>query len=181
MKISCKIIGVNFNGHNYIVVIEDNTVNKVRIPIIVSDIQGTQIFNIVHGDTEIDLLSNLSSVFNIEIEEVYILDNNTGIFEVEIKFTNGEVIQTSVSDALLLLYTLGITELNVNSKVLKEHGIKLNSFNEVDDTEYEYTEEDAIESINDVEKLETDLENAIENDDFILAAKIRDQIKSLKE
>lgn len=180
MRVKCNVIGVSHTGTHYSVVLEDETVNKVKLPVILSDDAGVQIISIRSGngylDNDLLLSKQLLELSNLKPIEVNITDMETGIFKCKVKFDNDKEIETSVSNALYLREVYDC-DLYVSTKVMCESGVKLDMGNEVDYSDIVYNDEDVImdeQSVN----IEEQLTKAIENEDFELAAKLRDKLNN---
>ena len=130
-----------------------------------------------------DLFKNFATTFNIQVKEVVIYNLVEGIFYSKLVCElNGEVteIDARTSDAIAIgvrfkcpVYTF--------ENILSSAGILLDETSEIGDealfseSEEIETPEDTISTVS-LEELETQLNQAIANEDYELASKIRDEI-----
>lgn len=133
-----------------------------------------------------DLFKSFSKSFDFSIEEIQISDISEGVFYSKIICTDGirqKNIDARPSDAvaIALRFNAGIY---TNENVLKEAGISASDLGEKEetDTEEEETIVVPVKSGQDILSLHVDdlknlLEEAIKNEDYEKAAKIRDEIE----
>jgi len=200
MKKELKILGLSYSQTqlgSYVIILSDETGFK-KLPIIIKpgDAQriAIEIENIkpqrplVH-----DLFKTLTDFYSIDISEVFIHNLLEGIFYAKITTTNGfdEVdIECTAGDALALsvIYKCPIY---TTSEILKEAGVIINddgspmseeeveALSEIEDSEEEVTTiKKRIVSIEDLEQM---LKEAIANEEFEIAAELRDKIEEIKK
>jgi len=133
-----------------------------------------------------DLFKSFSKSFDFSIEEIQISDISEGVFYSKIICTDGirqKNIDARPSDAVAIALRFNAA-IYTNENVLKEAGISASDLGEQVETEAE--EEEAIvvpvKSGQDILSLHVDdlknlLEEAIKNEDYEKAAKIRDEIE----
>jgi len=190
-KKQVKVIGVSYRQSqmgSYIVVLSEMK-GKRKLPLIVKPVDAQQIALKIEGiksprPLTHDLFKSLTDSFEIDIQEVYIYSVLEGIFYAKIIATNGldEVeIECAVGDgiSLSLVYDCPIY---VSKSVLDSAGISINDDGtsmEEDDSELEEDGEKEVKhvSVDDLEKL---MQGALENEEYEIAAEIRDRIQSLK-
>jgi uncharacterized protein len=129
-----------------------------------------------------DLLKNIILSFDSTVKEIYINDLNEGTFFAQILYEqNGEVIELDArpSDAIALAIRFG-APINVDSKVLNEAGIVSEESGEDEPAQTGATAKESKKEMSKLEKLEVELQTAIETENYEKAAKIRDQIQKLK-
>jgi uncharacterized protein len=129
-----------------------------------------------------DLLKNVILSFDSTVKEIYINDLNEGTFFAQILYEqNGEVIELDArpSDAIALAIRFG-APINVDSKVLNEAGIVSEESGEEEPSKAGSTAAESKKEMSKLEKLEVELQTAIETENYEKAAKIRDQIQKLK-
>jgi uncharacterized protein len=129
-----------------------------------------------------DLLKNVILSFDSTVKEIYINDLNEGTFFAQILYEqNGEVIELDArpSDAIALAIRFG-APINVDSKVLNEAGIVSEESEEDSPAKTGTTASESKKEMSKLEKLEVELQTAIETENYEKAAKIRDQIQKLK-
>jgi uncharacterized protein len=129
-----------------------------------------------------DLLKNIILSFDSTVKEIYINDLNEGTFFAQILYEqNGEIIELDArpSDAIALAIRFG-APINVDSKVLNEAGIVSEESGEEASAKTGATAKESKKEMSKLEKLEVELQTAIETENYEKAAKIRDQIQKLK-
>ncbi len=129
-----------------------------------------------------DLLKNVIQTFGAEIQQVFINDLSEGTFFAQIIYQkNGEEITQDArpSDAIALAVRFN-APIYVSGEILDEAGIV---------SEVEEEEPSAVSSsrrktqpreMSQIEQLESELQTAIETENYEKAARIRDEIKKLK-
>jgi uncharacterized protein len=129
-----------------------------------------------------DLLKNVILSFESTVKEVYINDLSEGTFFAQIHYEqNGEIIELDArpSDAIALAIRFG-ARINVDSKVLNEAGIESEEGSEESPAGTGSTATESKKEMSKLEKLELELQTAIDTENYEKAAKIRDQINKLK-
>ena len=190
-KKQVKVIGVSYSQSqmgSYIVVLSEIK-GKRKLPLIVKPADAQQIALKIEGiksprPLTHDLFKSLTDSFEIDIQEIYIYSVLEGIFYSKIIATNGldEVeIECSVGDgvSLSLVYDCPIyvskSVLDSAGIVISDDGSKIEDIDELD--EDEDTGEVKHISVDDLEKL---MQGALENEEYEIAAEIRDRIQTLK-
>ena len=145
-----------------------------------------------------DLMKAMSDTFQIDIQEVHVYSLAEGIFYTKIVASNGvdEVeLDCSIGDGLALSLTYKCP-IWVNQEIIDAVGIAINE-EDVEAAKEEDDEDDfEIDSIHDldtgeevyskkrtvsIEDLEHMMDNAIANEEYEIAAEIRDRIQTLKD
>lgn len=191
-KRQVKILGLSYSQSqigSYVLVLSEMK-GKVKLPIIIKpqeaqriqlDLEGIKLTKpLTH-----DLFLSMVDSFGIDIQEVFIYSLAEGIFYTKIIFTNGLAdveIESSVGDAVILanIYDCPIF---VSSDVLNSAGVLINDdgsklSGDMTDDEDEETEPERVTTIENLEKM---LEHAVVNEEFEIAAKIRDRITEMKK
>lgn len=143
-----------------------------------------------------DLMKNIIELFNATVNEVFINDLRDGTFFARIIFENPPLdVDARPSDAIALALRLNIP-IYVNSDLINQAGINVppkifqseeeseSEFFKTDEEEDEFTLPEKTERVkpkSHVEKLQEQLEQAIQDENYELAAKIRDQLKQILE
>lgn len=143
-----------------------------------------------------DLMKNIIELFNAVANEVFINDLRDGTFFARIIFENPPLdVDARPSDAIALALRLNIP-IYVNSDLINQAGINVppkifqseeeseSEFFKTDEDEDEFTPPEKIERVKPksrVEELQEQLEQAIRDENYELAAKIRDQLKQILE
>ena len=162
---------------------------KVKLPIIIKPQEAQRIALDLEGIKSSkplthDLFLSMTDSFGIDIQEVFIYSLAEGIFYTKLICTNGledVEIESSVGDAVILanIYDCPVF---VSSDVLNSAGVLINddgtalSDEDMDD-EDEVTVEEKNTSIENLEKM---LEHAVANEEYEIAAKVRDRIEQMK-
>lgn len=197
-----KIIGISYSQSqmgSYVVVLSELR-GKRKLPIIVKPADAQQIALKIEKlkpqrPLTHDLFKSLTDSFHIDVQEVFIHSILEGVFYTKIVTTNGvdEVeIDCSAGDgiSLSLVYDCPVyvsTEvLDVAGIFINEDGTKMKE-DEIADVNIEEDMDDIGEvevvvnksvSVEDLEKM---MEHALSNEEYEIAAELRDRIKSLKE
>ena len=175
---------------SYVVVLGEKKGNK-KLPVIIkpNDAQNIAV-KLEHINTARplthDLLKSVTDSFQIDVYEIFIYGLIEGMFYAKAMTSNGleEVgIECSIGDAIAisLVYKCPIW---INVDILDQAGINLNddgsdveSIEIEDDFEEEEDDVDSKTSVDDLEKL---MHGAIANEEYEIAAEIRDRISRLK-
>ncbi|SMO34494.1 bifunctional nuclease family protein [Gracilimonas mengyeensis] len=189
-KVLMEILGLSTSpssGGAYALILTEAEGNN-RLPIIIGSFEAQAIALELENikpprPMTHDLLKNFVLSFDTEIKHVYINDLSDGTFFAQIIFQkNGEKIELDArpSDAIALAVRFD-APIYVNKDVLDEAGIS---------TEPEHqTLEQALkgdevkpgqEELSQLEKLEEELQTAIETENYEKAAKLRDRISKMK-
>jgi len=187
-----KVMGLSYSQSqigSYVVVLSEKKGNT-KIPVIIKpgDAQNiaVKLENIkVARPLTHDIMKSMTDMFQIDVFEVFIYGLVEGVFYAKLLATNGTEdveIECSIGDAiaLSLVYKCPIW---IKTEILEQAGINLNDdgteFDELD-VEDE-TEEEVVESKTSIEDLEKLMESAIANEEYEIAAEIRDRISKLKD
>jgi len=130
-----------------------------------------------------DLLKNMILSFDSTVKEIYINNLSEGTFFAQILYDqNGENYELDArpSDAIALAIRFG-APIHVDSRVLDEAGIiSEESSSETEEGDRPEPETGSQKEMTRLEKLESELQTAIETENYEKAAKIRDQIQKMK-
>ena len=185
-----KVMGLSYSQSqigSYVVVLSEKKGNT-KIPVIIKPGDAQNIAVKLEGikvtrPLTHDVMKSMTDMFQIDVYEVFIYGLIEGVFYAKMLATNGveEVeIECSIGDAIAmsLVYKCPIW---VKSEILDQAGINLNddgSTTEFDNVVEE--EEVQIESKTSIEDLEKLMESAIANEEYEIAAEIRDRINKLR-
>lgn len=143
-----------------------------------------------------DVVKGICDSFDLDVQEVFIYALLEGVFYAQIVVSNGldEIeIESPIGDALALS-TIYKCPIYTTPDILNSVGVKINddgSFSqnndgfddevddEVDDFD-NYIDDGKKERIVSIEDLEILMQNAIENEEYEIAAELRDRIQKLK-
>lgn len=130
-----------------------------------------------------DLLKNLVLSFDTELKHIYINELSEGTFYAQIVCDkDNQVLELDArpSDAIALAVRFN-APIYVNSEVLDEAGISTDPEpQDVQGTPRSQEPEPGQKELSQLEKLEVELNTAVETENYEKAAKIRDQISKMK-
>ena len=187
-KKQVKILGISYSQSqtgSYVIVLAELK-GRTKLPLIVKPNDAQLIASKIEGiktqrPLTHDLIKSLTDSFNIDIQEVHIYSVLEGIFYAKIISSNGldEVeIECCVGDALALSIVYGCpiyvsqSVLNIAGVIIDDDGTGL------EDLDLEEVEDNVkTTSTEDLEKM---MEEAIANEEYEIAAGIRDRIQTLK-
>jgi len=194
-----KILGLSYSQSqigSYVIVLSEKGGNK-KLPLIIKTQDAQRIALEIEGmkppkPLTYDLIKSIGDVIGFDISEVFIHTLAEGIFYTKIILHNGLEefeVESSVGDAITMavLYNAPIY---VNKSILDIAGIFINDDGtpypdedlELDDElndelDDNYSKSNRIVSIDDLEKL---MEEAVRNEEYEIAAEIRNRIQNLK-
>ena len=189
-----KVMGLSYSQSqigSYVVVLSEKKGNT-KIPVIIKPGDAQNIAVKLEGikvarPLTHDVMKSMTDMFQIDVYEVFIYGLIEGVFYAKMLATNGveEVeIECSIGDAIAMsiVYKCPIW---VKTEILDQAGINLNDdgssteFDDVDENDDE-EEEVKVESKTSIEDLEKLMESAIANEEYEIAAEIRDRINKLR-
>ena len=191
-KRQVKILGLSYSQSqigSYVLVLSEMK-GKVKLPVIIKPQEAQRIALDLEGIKSAkplthDLFLSMSSAFGIDIQEVFVYSLAEGIFYTKLICTNGTAdveIESSIGDGVILasLYDCPIF---VSSDVMNSAGVLINddgtnlSGDMTDDEDEFETETERTTSIENLEKM---LQKAIEDEEYEIAAQVRDRIEQMK-
>ena len=194
-KKKMKIMGLSYSqtqAGSYIVVLSEVKGNR-KIPVVVKGSDAQQIAlkleNIKsHRPLTHDLFKSFADEFKISIKEVFIYSIVEGVFYCKLVSSNGDddvEIETTIGDGITIALVFKCP-LMINSDVLDTAGININDDgtesgkdDDLDDLELvDVNPKKRVVSIEDLEKM---MQKALENEEYEIAADLRDRITELKE
>jgi hypothetical protein len=160
---------------------------KVKLPIIIKPQEAQRIALDLEGIKSSkplthDLFLSMTDAFGIDIQEVFIYSLAEGIFYTKIICTSGledVEIESCVGDAVILANIYGCP-IFVSSDVLNSAGVLINDDGTTLSDEDMDDEETVEEKTTSIENLEKMLEHAIANEEYEIAAQVRDRIEQMK-
>lgn len=189
-----KILGLSYSQSqigSYVLVLSEKKGNK-KIPLIIKPTEAQRIALDLEGiksprPLTHDLVKSVTDAFEIDVQEVFIYSLAEGIFytkiiasngieEVEIECTGGDGVALSVIYKCPIYVTTEI--LDSVGIVIADDGSGMTD-NSEDEDEGEIYESPA-ERVVSIEDLEHMMNDAIENEEYEIAAEIRDRISKLK-
>ncbi|MDX1641652.1 MAG: bifunctional nuclease family protein [Balneolaceae bacterium] len=186
--IRMEILGLSTSpssGGAYALILSERDGNR-RLPIIIGTFEAQAIALELESikpprPMTHDLLKNIVLSFNSDIKQVIINDLNEGTFFAQLHYEKeGQNIELDArpSDAIALAIRFG-APIFVNATVLKEAGIVTEESASSEEGGTAESMEGGKE-LSQMEKLQNELQTAIETENYEKAAKIRDQIQKLK-
>ena len=187
-----KILGLSYSqsqAGSYVLVLSEIRGGK-KIPVIIKPAEAQHIAMKLENiksprPLTHDLIKSMSDTFQIDIQEVHVYSLLEGIFYTRIVVSNGidEIeLDCSIGDGLALALTYKCP-IWVGCDIIDAVGISI-SEEEVEDGFGEEADEDdfydAPAKSTSVEDLEHLMQNAIENEEYEIAAQLRDRIQELK-
>jgi hypothetical protein len=185
-----KILGISYSQSqmgSYVVVLSE-VKGKTKLPLIIKPSDAQQIALKIEGikpqrPLTHDIFKSMTDSFGIDVQEIYIHSVLEGIFYTKIIASNGldEVeIECVAGDgiSLSLVYDCPIY---VSQSVLDNAGISINNDgNPFEDEDIEDVEEEPKRAVS-IEDLEKMMEGALANEEYEIAAELRDRIQMLKD
>ncbi|MEP1150543.1 MAG: bifunctional nuclease family protein [Balneola sp.] len=189
-KIHMEILGLSTSpssGGAYALILSEITGHR-RLPIIIGSFEAQAIALELENikpprPMTHDLLKNMVLSFNTEVKYIFINELSEGTFYAQIVFDrDGELVELDArpSDAIALAVRFG-SDIFVSDEVLKEAGISTepdsSTLEEALNIEIQDSDKKGLSKL---EELNEQLKQAIENEHYEKAAKIRDTIQKLK-
>ena len=197
MKKEVKILGLSYAQSNigsYVVVLSEKN-GKRKLPIVVKPTDAQQIALKIEGvksprPLTHDLFKSLTDLYSIDVQEVYIYSILEGIFYTKLIVSNGIEefeIECTAGDGIALSIVYGCP-LYASKEVLEISGVYINedgsamTKDEIDNLNKIEAEESDEEPkhVTSIENLQHMMKNAINNEEYEIAAEIRDKIEKLK-
>jgi bifunctional DNase/RNase len=197
-KKELRILGLSYSQSQmgaYVIVLSD-VLGRRKLPLIIKPLEAQRIALELEGiksprPLTHDLIKSVTDTLNASLKEVFIYSLAEGVFYTKLIFSNGLddiEIESTAGDGLALsaIYKCPVT---TTSEILEIAGIVINDDGTIpddidsdDDFINELEEElgkhsNRIISIEDLEKM---MEEAISNEEYEIAAELRDKIQTLK-
>ena len=196
MKKQVKILGLSYSqsqSGSYVVVLSEKK-GRRKLPIVIKSSDAQQIALKIEGvksprPLTHDLFKSINDSYGIDIQEVYIyailegifytkLVTSNGIEEVEIECTAGDGIAISIVFDCPLYVSKEV--LDISGVNISDDGDNINNL-EIEDIDDYIEEEEIPKRVVSIEDLEHMIEDAIGNEEYEIAAEIRDRIEKLKK
>lgn len=197
MKKEVKVLGLSYSQSStgsYVVVLSEKK-GKRKLPIVIKPSDAQQIALKIEGvksprPLTHDLFKSLVESYMIDVQEVYIyailegvfytkLITSNGIDDIEIECTAGDGIALSIVFDCPLYTSKEV--LDLSGVYINDDGTSMES-SEMEDDEDDYIEEEVeTKRVVSIEDLEHMIEDAINNEEYEIAAEIRDRIEKLKK
>ena len=196
MKKEVKLLGLSYSqsqSGSYVVVLSEKK-GRRKLPIVIKSSDAQQIALKIEGvksprPLTHDLFKSINDSYGIDIQEVYIyailegifytkLVTSNGIEEVEIECTAGDGIAISIVFDCPLYVSKEV--LDISGVNVSDDGNNINNL-EIEDIDDYIEEEEISKRVVSIEDLEHMIEDAIGNEEYEIAAEIRDRIEKLKK
>ncbi|MBW7887624.1 MAG: bifunctional nuclease family protein [Bacteroidetes bacterium] len=187
-KVQVDILGLSTSPSGagaYALILKESN-GKRKLPIIIGAFEAQSIALELEGmkpprPLTHDLLKNVIDTFAVSLNEVYINELRDGTFYAKLiveGMSNMEEIDSRPSDAIALAVRFG-APIFVDEEVLEEAGVVADDEESSIESEELQKENPAKQFASTLERLQTELKDAIEKEDYEKAAKLRDDIKKL--
>ena len=190
-KVSLEIIGLTYSESStgaYVLILGDKNSQR-RLPIVIGSAEAESIAVGIEKHKNgrphtHDLFLRFAHEFGIEIMEVVINRFRDGVYYAMLVCKQGDeltMIDARPSDAIAIAVRIGC-EIYAYESVMEEAGIIMEDMEKQDDNETndnlinKGTSKTSLDML-DLEALEDLLQDAIDNEDYMKAAEIRDEIK----
>jgi bifunctional DNase/RNase len=185
-----KVLGLSYSQSqtgSYVLILAENT-GKGKLPVIIKPYEAQRIALEAEGiksprPMTHDLLKSLSDSYGVNVKEVFIHSLAEGIFYAKMitEDRNQEVdIECSVGDAVILSYVYQCP-IYVAMSVMNAAGVYMNDDGTpVEPIEDENEEVEETKGVVSVENLERALEDAVRNEEYEIAAQVRDRINEFR-
>ena len=197
MKKEVKVLGLSYSqsqSGSYVVVLSEKK-GKRKLPIVIKPSDAQQIDLNIEGvksprPLTHDLFKTITDSYQIDIQEVYIYAILEGIFYTKLITSNGveeAEIDCTAGDGIALSIVYGCPlyaskeVLDLSGVYINDDGSTLDNSNIEDIDDYEEDIEETPKRVVSIEDLEHMIEDAIRNEEYEIAAEIRDRIEKLKK
>lgn len=198
-----KILGLSYSQTqmgSYVCVLSEKKGGR-KIPIIIKTPEAQRIAIELEGlkpskTLTHDIVKGVCESFDLDVQEVFIYALLEGIFYSKIIVSNGMdemEIETPMGDALAIS-TIFKCPIYVTLDIINSVGININDdgttseeledesdIDDEDDEFFDYIDDGKKERVVSIEDLEIMMQNAIDNEEYEIAAELRDRIQKLKE
>ena len=197
MKKEVKVLGLSYSqsqSGSYVVVLSEKK-GKRKLPIVIKPSDAQQIALKIEGvksprPLTHDLFKTVTDSYQIDVQEVYIYAILEGIFYTKLITSNGveeAEIDCTAGDGIALSIVYGCPlyaskeVLDLSGVYINDDGSTLDNSNIEDIDDYEEDIEETPKRVVSIEDLEHMIEDAIRNEEYEIAAEIRDRIEKLKK
>jgi hypothetical protein len=194
MRKEVKVLGLSYGqsqAGSYVVVLSEKK-GKRKLPIVIKPSDAQQIALKIEGmksprPLTHDLFKTITDSYSIDVQEVYIYAILEGIFYTKMVTSNGledVEVECTAGDGIALSIVYGCP-LYASKEVLDISGVYINddgstmSEDEMD-VEEDFEETKPAKRVVSIEDLEHMMEDALTNEEYEIAAEIRDRIAKLK-
>ena len=194
MRKEVKVLGLSYGqsqAGSYVVVLSEKK-GKRKLPIVIKPSDAQQIALKIEGmksprPLTHDLFKTITDSYSIDVQEVYIYAILEGIFYTKMVTSNGledAEIECTAGDGIALSIVYGCP-LYASKEVLDVSGVYINddgstmSEDEMD-VEEDFEDTKPAKRVVSIEDLEHMMEDALANEEYEIAAELRDRIAKLK-
>lgn len=198
-----KILGLSYSQTqmgSYVCVLSEKKGGR-KIPIIIKTPEAQRIAIELEGlkpskTLTHDIVKGVCESFDLDVQEVFIYALLEGVFYSKIIVSNGMdemEIETPMGDALAIS-TIFKCPIYATLDIINSVGININDdgttseeledesdIDDEDDEFFDYIDDGKKERVVSIEDLEIMMQNAIDNEEYEIAAELRDRIQKLKE
>ena len=195
MRKEVKVLGLSYGqsqAGSYVVVLSEKK-GKRKLPIVIKPSDAQQIALKIEGmksprPLTHDLFKTITDAYSIDIQEVYIYAILEGIFYTKMVTSNGledVEVECTAGDGIALSIVYGCP-LYASKEVLDISGVYINDDGSTMSEDEMDMEEDLEEfrpakRVVSIEDLQHMMEDALANEEYEIAAELRDRIAKLKE
>ena len=195
MRKEVKVLGLSYGqsqAGSYVVVLSEKK-GKRKLPIVIKPSDAQQIALKIEGmksprPLTHDLFKTITDSYSIDVQEVYIYAILEGIFYTKMVTSNGledAEIECTAGDGIALSIVYGCP-LYASKEVLDISGVYINDDGSTMSEDEMDMEEDLEEfrpakRVVSIEDLEHMMEDALANEEYEIAAELRDRIQMLKD
>lgn len=191
-----KILGLSYSQSqvgSYVLVLSEKK-GRIKLPIIIKPAEAQSISLGLEGikssrPSTYDLVKSFTDAYDVDVQEVFIYSLAEGVFYTKIVTSNGmEEIElpTTVADGVILSIKFDCPVF-VSVDILTSAGVLINDdgspITDEDSIDEDIEDDDVVDSSDNtsIENLEKMLEKAILDEEYEIAAVVRDRIDQLKK
>lgn len=189
-KTELRVIGLSYGQSQMgsFVVVLGEMEGKNKLPIIIKSSDALYIEMKLQGlvpkmPLSHDLIKSVTDALGADIQEVHIINIMEGIFYCKVVLSNmidQFEIDCAIGDAISLSLLYGCP-IYCNREIIKLHGFEMEDDGTITDEQYDNNHRDREHThVVTVESLQNMLDKALENEEYIIAAQLRDRINQLK-
>lgn len=185
MKKELKVLGLSYSQSSigsYVIVLSDKNGNT-KLPIIIKPNEAQRIAVEIENikpsrPTIYDIFKNTNDTYHIDVQEIFIHKLLEGVFYTKILTSNGleNISIESTAGEAIALAVIYKCPIYVESDILENVGVVISDDGKIENDFYDESNEKKTKEKS-VEELESLLNKAIENEEYEIAAEIRDKIQ----
>lgn len=185
MKKELKVLGLSYSQSSigsYVIVLSDKNGNT-KLPIIIKPNEAQRIAVEIENikpsrPTIYDIFKTTNDTYHIDVQEIFIHKLLEGVFYTKILTSNGleNISIESTAGEAIALAVIYKCPIYVESDILENVGVVISDDGKIENDFYDESNEKKTKEKS-VEELESLLNKAIENEEYEIAAEIRDKIQ----